>query len=155
MSQLSLFPFAETQARARAVPLPHHVPQRATAPADLFPVPDNWLRLLARIHYPDPVLVVSGLYTRQVLEAISEIDVQHMLLLDGRITQALPATWPARRRFLTVEEARDLHQRFGLVLIEHPLPQTVHFRLARPGEVVAPEIPLPPFPAGHVLDVPA
>ncbi len=80
-----------------------------------------------------------------VLEALCTPSGQHMLWRDGRITQSPPADWPPRRRFLTPEEARALHRTHPLVFIEWPLAQTVHLRLARPGDAPLTELPLPPF----------
>ena len=153
-TQLSLFGAPTTTPAARTLPLPRHAePSRAAPPAapareppaDPFPVPDAWQHKLSRAGYPEPIVVVSALYTEQILEALAGADGQLMLWRDGRITQAAPADWPPRRRFLTPEEARALHATHPLVVIGWPLEQTLHLRLARPGDAVLPELPLPPF----------
>ncbi len=151
MTQFDLFGSPAIAAPpARTLPLPRHAEAPRAAPQpepppDPFPVPDAWQHLLSRARYPEPIVVVSALYTEQILEALAAAEGQHMLWRDGRITQSPPADWPPRRRFLTPEEARALHATHKLVVIGWPLEQTLHLRLARPGDAVLPELPLPPF----------
>ena len=125
-----------------SVPLPRHATSAPTPPP-LFPVPDHWMHRLARAGYPDPVIVVSALYTELVLESLCLPDAQFILFRDGRVTEAPPADWPIRRRLMTAAEALMLHRERPLVVIGTPILRTMHLRLARDGDIVLTDLPLP------------
>ncbi len=150
MSQFDLFGApAVAEARRPSVPLPRHTEAPTPAPTptlpDPFPVPDHWMHRLSRAGYPEPIIVVSALYTEVVLEVLATKTGQFLLHRDGLVTEAPAADWPPRRRFLTAAEAKALHRTHPLVVTEWPMPQTVHLRLARPGDAWLPDLPLPPF----------
>ena len=128
---MDLFAFAEHRPPASPLALPAE-PRRPTLPVPSLPTGAvAWERILARLATPRLTVVVSALWTGEVLEVASDPAMgRRMLMRDGTVRDLPPDSAHGRIAYLTAARAQDLHRRHGLALIGTPGTVSARFRFA-------------------------